>query len=70
MDALRTQSSDLVESGTRTIAVPGSAVVDFSAGAVLFDGSSFTFAPLKRVAQELVVHGGAEAVVRERLERA
>ncbi|MCH8270435.1 MAG: homoaconitase, partial [Planctomycetes bacterium] len=41
--------------------------VDFTASLVRCAGESFTFVPLSTVAQELIVAGGAEAMVRRRL---
>ena len=41
--------------------------VDYAASVIRFDGREFPFPPLSPVAQELVVAGGAEEVVRRRL---
>ncbi len=43
--------------------------IDFARGVTDCDGREFSFAPLSRTAQELVVVGGAENVVKQRLSR-
>ncbi len=48
----------------------GPAEVDYVAGEVCVAGRKFPFSPLSGVAQELVVAGGAEEVVKARLARA
>jgi homoaconitate hydratase len=55
--------------GVRTV-VAGEVEVDYGASVVRFDGRRFAFPALSPVAQELVVAGGAEEVVRRRLARA
>lgn len=52
----------------RTV-VAGDVDIDYAASRLRFDGREFAFAPLSPVAQELVVAGGAENVVRSRLAR-
>ena len=52
--------------GEATI-VAGDIAIDFTTGVIAYDNHEFTFAPLSTVAQELIVAGGAENVVRERL---
>jgi hypothetical protein len=47
--------------------VAGEAEIDYRRSVVRFAGREFPFAPLSPVAQELVVAGGAEEVVRRRL---
>ncbi len=48
--------------------IPGPEItIDFAGSAVTCEGRTFTVAPLSTVAQELIVAGGAEAVVRRRL---
>jgi homoaconitate hydratase len=42
--------------------------VDFSASVVRCDGKDFAFSPLGRVPQQLIIAGGAESLVRQRLE--
>jgi homoaconitate hydratase len=42
--------------------------IDFQRGTLTSDGQSFAFSPLSPTAQELVVAGGAEAVVAKRLQ--
>lgn len=44
-----------------------SAEIDFAAATITMDGSTFDFIPLGEVPQEIVVAGGAEAVVKARL---
>lgn len=46
----------------------GDIEIDYQKGALKADGQSFTFSPLSPTAQELVVAGGAEAVVAKRLQ--
>jgi homoaconitate hydratase len=46
----------------------GEIEVDYATSRVRFDGREFPFPPLSPVAQELVVAGGAEEVVRRRLQ--
>jgi hypothetical protein len=41
--------------------------VNYRRSTIVYDGKEFAFPPLSPVAQELVVAGGAEAVVGERL---
>ncbi|MCH7603496.1 MAG: 3-isopropylmalate dehydratase [Planctomycetes bacterium] len=41
--------------------------IDFAGSMISCDGKTFAFAPLSAVAQELIVAGGAEAQVRQRL---
>ena len=50
----------------RTIVGPTIAI-DFTSSRVVVDGSSFEFSPMSTVAQELIVAGGAENLVRSRL---
>lgn len=48
--------------------VPGPTItIDFTASQIGVEGKSFAFSPLSRVAQELIVAGGAEELVRKRL---
>ncbi len=56
-----------VEAGTRTI-LPGDEIaVDFKAGTITFRGESFRFPPMGTVPQSLVIAGGVENLVRQRL---
>ncbi|MFM9996863.1 MAG: homoaconitase [Phycisphaerales bacterium] len=57
------------DGGAKTV-VAGDAEIDYRASVVRFAGREFAFPPLSPVAQELVVAGGAENVVRKRLARA
>ena len=48
--------------------IPGpTATIHFARSRINVDGESFACAPVSRVAQELIVQGGAENVVRSRL---
>ena len=56
-----------IEAGGKTI-IPGDEIeVDFASGIVTFRGSTFRFPPLGSVPQSLVVAGGVENQVRQRL---
>lgn len=68
VDFLAARHAADVEAGTRTI--PGPAIrVDFKAGRIACEGETFPFGTLSETAQGLVVAGGAEALVRERLKK-
>lgn len=67
VDRLAGMFAGEVGAGTRTIAGP-EIRVDFRASRVSLGGESFGFGSLSETAQELVVAGGSEAVVRRRLE--
>ena len=41
--------------------------IDYQNSAINCDGNTFSFSPLSTVAQELIVAGGAEALVKTRL---
>jgi homoaconitate hydratase len=45
----------------------GEATIDFTAATITVDGQSYPFTPLGEVPQEIIVAGGAEKVVAERL---
>jgi homoaconitate hydratase len=53
--------------GSAKTIVAGDVEVDYAASVVRFAGGQFPFPPLSPVAQELVVAGGAENVVKRRL---
>jgi homoaconitate hydratase len=56
-----------VEQGEKTI-IPGDEVeIDFSKGAITYRANTFHFPPLSEVPQALVVAGGIENQVRQRL---
>ena len=56
--------------GELTIRTGRSAVVDFTQATItVAGGSSYPFAPLGKVAQELIVKGGFEALLREQIEK-
>ncbi|TVQ31947.1 MAG: homoaconitase [Phycisphaeraceae bacterium] len=65
-DALAARFSSEAEKGDRTIAGPG-LEIDFEKSFVRCEGAEYPFAPLSPVAQELIVAGGSESVVKERL---
>ena len=65
--ALRERFADRIAAGERTI-VPGDEVeVDFRAGVVRWDGREWPFPALGEVPQSLVVAGGVENLVRQKL---
>ncbi len=65
-DALAARFAGEAAAGTRTI--PGPEIeVDFAGGRITMEGKAFRFAALSPTAQELVVAGGSENVVRTRL---
>jgi homoaconitate hydratase len=56
-----------IDAGTKTI-IPGDEVgVDFTSGSITYRGETFPFPPLGEVPQSLVVAGGVESQVRQRL---
>ncbi len=65
--ALRERFADRVAAGERTI-VPGDEIeVDFAAGVVRWDGKEWPFPALSEVPQALVVAGGVENLVKQKL---
>ena len=49
--------------------IPGPQItIDFAASTITVQGDIYAFAPLSTVAQELIINGGAEATVKQRLE--
>jgi len=65
-DALAARFAGEAKSGTRTI--PGPDIeIDFTRGRITMEGKPFRFPALSPTAQELVVAGGSENVVRRRL---
>ena len=67
VNRLRERFASKVASGERTI-IPGDEMhIDFSTGTIRCLGEEFGFPALGRVAQSLVVAGGVENVVRQRL---
>ncbi len=65
---LREKRAQDVQEGRLTIACEGEAVIDFAAGVVRYDGREFPVATLSPTAQELVLAGGSEGLVRRRLQ--
>ena len=64
---LREHFGEPVAAGERTI-IPGDELqVDFASGTITWRGEEFRFPPLGRVPQSLVVAGGVESLVRQRL---
>ena len=60
-DSLATASGDTIPGPTITL--------DFAGSQVVLDGKPIAFSPLSAVAQELIVAGGAENLVRKRVAR-
>jgi homoaconitate hydratase len=67
VEALREVPREGGEEGRRTIPLDGSAEVDFEAGVVRFADGEFEMAMLSPTAQELILAGGSEGLVRRRL---
>jgi homoaconitate hydratase len=64
---LRELFGSAIYSGEKTI-IPGDEIdVDFSSGSIAFKGETFRFPPLGEVPQALVVAGGVENQVKQRL---
>ncbi len=59
--------SEFAEDTRATIPTGKKAVIDFTKGTIDCNGKKYTFAPLGKVAQELVVKGGFENLIRERI---
>jgi len=67
VERLRSQHADNIAAGDLTI-VPGDLLqIDFASGSATVRGENFHFPPLGSVPQSLVVAGGIENLVRERL---
>ncbi len=67
VEVLRSHHADTIAAGDLTI-VPGDLLeIDFSNGTARVRGEDFRFPPLGKVPQSLVVAGGIENLVRERL---
>jgi homoaconitate hydratase len=64
---LKEAFGDAVASGAPTLVSEEELVVDFSRGEVSFRGESFRFPPLGSVPQGLVVAGGSENLIRQKL---
>jgi homoaconitate hydratase len=70
VEALRVEQAEgRLSMDQLTQPLEATAVVDFAAGEIRWGGRLFAFQPLSAVAQELIVAGGAEALVRRKLER-
>ena len=64
LELLRAElESGKLDASAATLALEGEARVDFAAGRLTWRGREFPIPPLSTVAQELVLAGGAEAVV-------
>ncbi len=62
-DALKGRFADSVDA-----TIPGPTIaIDFPSSRITLDGERYPFSPLSTVAQELIVAGGAENLVRQRL---
>jgi homoaconitate hydratase len=67
IERIREETEREIERGVKTI-IPGDEIeIDFASGMILFRGDTFRFPPLGEVPQSLVVAGGVENQVRERL---
>jgi len=64
---LRELMAKEIDAGEKTIVPGDELMIDFSAGTILFRGTVLRFPPLSPVPQALVVAGGVENQVRERL---
>ena len=70
VDDLTEKFAANIDAGELTIPTQPRATVNFGQGIVTFENKTYSFAPLGPVPQELIVAGGAEALVRQRLHRA
>ncbi len=64
---LAAAEADAVSAGTRTIATTEKAKVSFAESTITFGGKTYTFAALGNVPQQLIVEGGAEAMIAKKL---
>ncbi|MDA1008574.1 MAG: homoaconitase [Planctomycetota bacterium] len=64
VDALQSHTKSVARAPTVDV---GSIAIDFSSGTIDWRGTMYPFTPLSPVAQELIVAGGAEAVIQSRL---
>ena len=64
---LRSDDSSGAEKGARTVPLDGEAEVDFAGGVVRYSGADYPVSVLSPTAQELVLAGGSEGLVRKRL---
>ncbi len=69
VEALREAQDEAVRSNRKTIPCSGTALVDFLNAEVSYQGTSFPIAVLSSTAQELVLAGGSEGLVRQQLVR-
>jgi homoaconitate hydratase len=67
VEHLKAQFAADIAAGRRTIIPGGEIHVDFSSGTIAWNGRQFAFPALGRVAQSLVIAGGVENLVRQRL---
>ena len=67
VERLKKQFAEAIAAGERTIIAGDELVIDFTSGTIAWRGESFSFPALGRVAQSLVVAGGVENLVRQRL---
>jgi homoaconitate hydratase len=65
--ALRTASATSIAAGERTIIPDGTMEIDFTTGTIVWKDARFHFPALGSVPQSLVVAGGVENLVRQRL---
>jgi homoaconitate hydratase len=67
VDWLKEELADRIEAGEKTIVPGDELLIDFSSGSIAYRSRSFRFPPLGAVPQGLVVAGGVENQVREKL---
>jgi hypothetical protein len=66
--AMREAFASEVDGGAKTIVGGDTVTLDFARAVALWRGGEYAFTPLGTVVQELVIAGGVENQVRERLE--
>lgn len=67
VDDLHNKFTDRTKSGERTTPTDAPMSIDFTMSKLTFDNKQYSFAPLGPVPQELIVAGGAEALVGTRI---
>jgi len=71
VEVLKASRHEGIKASSEDLTIIGPSItIDFARGVIACEGREFTFAPLSPTAQELVVAGGAENVVRRRLRKA
>ncbi len=69
VDALAELENEAMRAQRKTIACPGEAEIDFVRSVVVYLGKEYPIAVLSSTAQELVLAGGSEGLVRQQLAR-